>query len=68
MLILSRTKGQRIIIGPGVIPEGGLVIQFLEMRGRSARLGITAPPEIAVDREEVVAQRDAGRRREGGDR
>lgn len=47
MLVLSRRKGEKIHVGDGV------VITVLDIGGRRARIGIEAPPEIEVLREEV---------------
>jgi carbon storage regulator len=48
MLVLSRRVGERI-----VLPEMGVVLTVLEVRGGQIRLGISAPPEVAVFREEL---------------
>jgi carbon storage regulator len=47
MLILTRTPQQRIVIGDNVF------IEVLGVRGNQVRLGITAPVEITVHREEI---------------
>lgn len=48
MLVLTRKRDERI-----VLPELGIVIQVLEIYGNRVRLGVTAPPEVAVHRQEV---------------
>ncbi len=48
MLILSRKSGQTI-----VLPELGVALTVLDLRGDRARIGISAPPEVSVHREEV---------------
>lgn len=51
MLVFSRNKNQRIVLS-----EGGrvlAVIEVVEIRGDKVRIGIVAPAEIGVDREEV---------------
>lgn len=48
MLVLSRKIGERI-----VLPEMGVVLTVLDVRGGQIRLGISAPPEVAVYREEL---------------
>lgn len=47
MLVLSRKKGERICIGDGI------VLTVLETRNNQVRLGIEAPDEVAVHREEI---------------
>lgn len=47
MLVLSRKKGERIIIA------GNIVITVVEIRGDKCRLGVDAPRDIPVDRQEV---------------
>jgi len=48
MLVLSRKKQERIVIAENI------VITVVEVRGNKVRLGIEAPREIAVMREEVA--------------
>lgn len=52
MLVLSRKESQRICIGSDI----EILIQ--QIRGRRVRVGISAPPEIAIVREELL---DKGR-------
>ena len=47
MLILARRVGESIVIGPDVW------ISVLSVEGRQIRLGISAPKEIAIHREEI---------------
>ena len=47
MLVLTRKPGQSILIGDEV------EVQVLSVAGEKVRLGITAPPEIAIFRNEV---------------
>ena len=56
MLVLSRKLGERIAIGPDVI------VEVVDIQGRYVRLGIVAPKEVVVDREEIRIARE----REGG--
>ena len=51
MLILSRRVGDAILIGDGI----RLVVLACDRRG--VRLGIEAPPEVRVLREEIVGYR-----------
>jgi carbon storage regulator len=52
MLVLTRRANQSIIIGR----NGEIKITVLEVRGDQVRIGITAPREVAVHREEVFAE------------
>jgi len=47
MLVLSRQRDETIMIGDDV------QITVVDIRGDKVRLGITAPPHIAVHRKEV---------------
>lgn len=47
MLVLSRKKDERIIIGDQI------TVMVIEIRGDKVRLGIDAPREVTVHREEV---------------
>ena len=47
MLILTRRVGETVVIGDDVD------VTVLGMRGNQVRLGVTAPREIAVHREEI---------------
>ena len=49
MLVLTRRKNQSIVIGDDI------VITVLEVKGDSIRLGITAPRDVQVYREELLA-------------
>lgn len=48
MLILSRHENERIIINGGQI-----TIQVIDIVGNRVRLGIEAPPDVTIHREEV---------------
>jgi carbon storage regulator len=48
MLVLSRKLGERI-----VVPEIDFTLTVVAIEGNSVRLGITAPSEIGVYREEL---------------
>jgi carbon storage regulator CsrA len=53
MLVLSRRLNEKI-----VLPSLGVTVQVLAVRGGAVRLGIQAPPDIAVLREELVGKPD----------
>jgi len=48
MLVLSRKLGERI-----VVPELNLTLMVIAIEGNQVRLGITAPPEVGIYREEL---------------
>ena len=50
MLVLTRRPNQSIMIG------GDIVITVLEVRGDQVRLGIKAPRDVDVHRDEVWAE------------
>ena len=60
MLVLTRHVHQSIVIGQDV------VITVLEVRGDQVRLGITAPKDVQVHREEVFAALSAAERQDNG--
>ncbi len=47
MLVLTRKTGQEIVIG------GDIRITVVAIKGDRVRIGITAPPGVRVDRDEV---------------
>ena len=47
MLVLSRKKDEKIVIGDNI------TIMVIEIRGDKVRLGIEAPREVTVHRQEV---------------
>lgn len=56
MLVLTRRPGQTLTIGDKV------TVTVLGIRGSQVRIGISAPSDISVHREEIVVQRsDTGR-------
>ncbi len=62
MLVLSRHRGERIIIGDNI------VISVEDIRGDKVRLGIEAPVEIPVHRQEIADRIERERReRDGSD-
>lgn len=62
MLVLSRQKNESIIIGDNI------VLTIVEIRGGKVRLGIVAPTEISVHRQEVyeAIKRDGSRKEASG--
>jgi carbon storage regulator len=47
MLVLSRKRGEGIVIGDGV------TVTVLEVNGNQVKLGFVAPAEVPIHREEV---------------
>jgi carbon storage regulator len=47
MLRITRRVGERVIVG------GEVVIEVLELRGATVRLGIEAPRSVSIYREEI---------------
>jgi carbon storage regulator len=47
VLVLSRKKGERILV-----PEYGVSVEVLGVRGNTIRLGISAPPAVVIRRGE----------------
>ena len=58
MLVLSRKVGERILIGPDI------AVTVVRVTGGGVRLGIEAPPELPVVREELAQaiQEEQGRK------
>ena len=50
MLILTRREGESVKIGDGI------TITVLDVKGNQVRLGIEAPKDVAVHREEIHAR------------
>ena len=53
-LILARGVGERVLIGDDI------TVTVVKIQGEKARLAISAPANMLVDREEVRARRDFG--------
>jgi carbon storage regulator len=49
MLVLTRKVGERIVI------DGSIVVEVLEVQGNRVRIGVQAPPEVPILRQELVA-------------
>jgi len=56
MLVLTRRKNEQIVITLGMQT---VLIRVLDVKGDRVRVGIAAPIEVDIQREEV-ARRDAG--------
>lgn len=54
MLVLSRKKGETIVIG------SEYAITVVRVVGGRVRLGIEAPEGVTVDREEIAKRRQSG--------
>jgi carbon storage regulator len=54
MLVLSRRLGESIML-----PSLGVSVRVVALKGGAVRLGIEAPPEVKVVREELFARPDA---------
>jgi carbon storage regulator len=54
MLVLSRRVGERICIGEGI------VVTVVRVCGDKVRLGVEAPSDVAVHREEVFRRLKQG--------
>jgi len=55
MLVLSRKKGERVVIGPDVY------VTVIEIRGDRVKLGFEGPNEVPIHREELALQISAER-------
>jgi len=55
MLVITRHPSEKIIFGNNLI-----IIKVLEISGKSVRLGIEAPEELSVHREEIYNRIKAG--------
>ena len=57
MLIITRRPGERIILGTDVL------VEVMEISGQTVRIGISAPKELPIYREEIwVAVKDENER------
>ncbi len=50
MLVLTRKDGEAVLI------DGVIRVKVLGIQGGRVKLGFTAPPDIAVQREEIVSE------------
>ena len=58
MLVLSRKTNEAIMI------DDHVTIKVLEVKGNQVKIGIEAPPEVAVHREEIYQRIQDGEVRE----
>lgn len=56
MLVLSRKENESLVI------DEKIVITVVKLANGKVRLGIEAPPEVAVKREELLSRPNAGRK------
>lgn len=54
MLVLSRKVNEAIII------NGNIKVMIVDIRGDKVRLGIDAPRDVVVDREEIYEEKKRG--------
>ena len=53
MLVLSRKKGEGVVVGQNVR------VTVLEVSGSRVKLGFSGPPEVPIHREEIFADIEA---------
>jgi carbon storage regulator len=58
MLVLSRKVDERIVFNPGTADE--IVLTVLRTAGGSVRLGIDAPANVLILREELIGKQTPG--------
>ena len=50
MLVLTRKVGEKVII------DGGIEVIVTKVEGNKVRIGISAPPDVRIDRAELRAR------------
>lgn len=55
MLVLTRKEQERLVI------DGNIVITVVRISGGGVKIGIDAPPEVSIKREELLDRPNAGR-------
>jgi len=53
MLVLSRKQDQKVLF-----PNLGITVEIVSVKGRNVKLGIDAPPEVRIIREELAGEWD----------
>lgn len=61
MLVLSRRESESLVI------DGRIVVTVVKLASGKARLGIEAPPDVAIKREELLSQPNLGLKQAGVD-
>lgn len=54
MLVLSRKEGERLVV------DDNIVITIVKVQGGGVRIGIEAPPDVAIKRAELLSRPNAG--------
>jgi carbon storage regulator len=50
MLVLSRKVGEQVLIG------GSVIVTVVAAQGRTVKIGIKAPPDVGMFREELIGR------------
>ena len=58
MLVLSRKRGERIVIGPNI------ELTVVDIRGKRVRLAVDAPRDVSIHRQEIYRRIQGERRHE----
>ncbi len=59
MLVLTRKVGERIVV------DGVTVVEVLQIDGMRVRIGIWAPSEVTILRQELILDRDGAAQPQG---
>jgi carbon storage regulator len=54
MLVLGRSRGDRIVL------DNGVVITVVDVRGHTVRIGVEAPESVRIVRGELIQEKDRG--------